>query len=194
MGRSTRKGAAKKQEIIETALHLAENTPFEDINVSDICEAASISIGGFYHYFNRKNDILIVLFGMMEEYLASEVFPLFSKDEPIKSLKIFAHYWASHIYEHGTGFARQLTTLTPLEYDRMGHPHETRLLLAELFQAGQDLGHIPKTFEAKRMVDLFLIAIRGVVSDWARRNGSYSLVDTMDDFVRFFLTFSNFPQ
>lgn len=190
MGKSTRKRAARKQEIIETALHLAEEIPFEEISVSDICETVGISIGGFYHYFNRKNDLLVGFFGLIDEYLVSEIFPLLSKDEPVKSLKTFAHYWAVHVYEHGIDRAKLLNTIEPVEYDPTNHPRKTRLMLVELFQAGLDLGQIPEIFGAERMADLFLIAIRGVISDWARRNGSYSLVNTMDDFVRFYFTFS----
>ena len=189
MDKSTRKGKVKKQEIIEAFLRLMETTPFEEISVTDICAAAGISIGGFYHYFNRKNDILILAFQLNEEHLVNKIVPLFSKNEPVENLKTFAHHWAIHIYKQGIKIAKPICTLAPSDYDHKGHINKTKQILFELFRTGQAMGQIPEIFGAERMADLFLIALRGVFIDWARRDGSYSLVNTMDEFIQFFLTF-----
>ena len=190
MSRSTSKGRAKKQEIIETALRLVEETPFAEISVSDICEAAGISIGGFYHYFNRKSDILSGLSERMDDHLDNELFPALSKTDPVKSLKTIAHYWAIYVYEHDIDFAKLFVTLTPEEFNIMKHPRKTLRKLTELFLAGQDMGQIPDIIGPERMAELFLITIRGVVIDWASSNGSYSLVNTMDELIHLLLTFS----
>lgn len=189
MGKAMRKHDVRKNEIIETALRLTEDTPFEEISVSDICEAVGISIGGFYHYFNRKSDLLVGFFTVADEYLAKEVFPYLTMDDPVESLKKFAHGWSIHVFEHGVDRAKVLNTIAPADYDHSKRPRPTKLMLTDLFQAGQDLGQIPKKFTADKLADMYLIGIRGVISDWARRDGPYSIVQAIDDFADFMLTF-----
>lgn len=191
MDKSTRKGKAKKKEIIETFLHLMETTPIEEISVSDICETAGISIGGFYHYFNRKNDILISLNDILEKHLVNNVFPKLSKDDPVKSLQSFAHYLAIYVCEHDINYAKLFVTLTPEMFNLTKRPLKTLKKITELFRAGQDMGQIPNIPGPERMAELFLITIRGVIIDWAGGNGIYSLVNTMDELIRLLLTFQS---
>lgn len=55
MRAATRK---KRDTVIETALLMFMERGFEDVSVDDIIAKANISKGTFYHYFDRKEDIL----------------------------------------------------------------------------------------------------------------------------------------
>src|SRR5690554_3991909 len=48
----------RKQIIIQTALNLFKDNGYENTSISKIIDAASISKGGFYHYFSSKEELL----------------------------------------------------------------------------------------------------------------------------------------
>ncbi len=70
----------RRSEIIEKTLQLIQTTPFQELSVRDICEAAGISIGTFYHYFKQKDDLLIGLLCLVDIYMEEKVFPLLTSD------------------------------------------------------------------------------------------------------------------
>ena len=55
-----------KETILATALHLLQDTSFADISLAKIAQAAGISKGTLYYYYNNKDDIL---FDITESYL-----------------------------------------------------------------------------------------------------------------------------
>lgn len=189
MGKIRQRQQKRKSEIIEAALRLAEDTPFQDINVADICEAVDISVGGFYHYFNRKSDLLTGFFGLIDSYMEEEVFPLLTRENEFENLQLFAHGIACHVMENGVERAKLLNTISPIDVDDMKRPRPLKKQLTMICERGQEKGQFRKSFSPDRMADLLLIGARGVISDWARRDGPYSLVQTMDDYFKLVLSF-----
>jgi AcrR family transcriptional regulator len=75
MSKVKQKQIKRRAEIIEAAIVLMNGTPFEELSVNDICAAAGISVGSFYHYFYEESRHPIGLFGLIDDYLIEEVFP-----------------------------------------------------------------------------------------------------------------------
>jgi AcrR family transcriptional regulator len=63
MSKVIKKQMQRRSMIIEKLIPKLSDTPFDQLSVADICEAAEISIGSFYHYFKTKSDLLIGLMG-----------------------------------------------------------------------------------------------------------------------------------
>ena len=97
MSKVAQKQLKRRTEIIETALRLMNDTPFDALSVSDICEAADISIGSFYHYFNKKSDLLVGLLSLVDEALEEEVYPGLSHDSEPENLRLLAMGFAAYI-------------------------------------------------------------------------------------------------
>ncbi len=55
---TTTKGLNSRKRIIDTAFLLFGQKGYQATCVSDICQAAGIATGTFYHYFKAKQDIL----------------------------------------------------------------------------------------------------------------------------------------
>lgn len=53
-----KKGELRKDAIMKTAERLFFEKGYAETSIQDILEALSISKGGFYHYFNSKNELL----------------------------------------------------------------------------------------------------------------------------------------
>ena len=62
-----------KQKIIDTCTRLLESTPWDQIKIRDICSAAELSIGAFYHYFKNKSEILIEIDKQMGQHFFDDV-------------------------------------------------------------------------------------------------------------------------
>jgi len=54
----TRKGEKTKRRILEASIELIKERGFDNVTLSDMCQAADVAPGTFYHYFSSNTDIL----------------------------------------------------------------------------------------------------------------------------------------
>lgn len=59
-----------RRSIVEAAERLWKDQPFDDVPVTQICEAAGVAKGSFYFHFPRKEHLLVML--MFERFLPRE--------------------------------------------------------------------------------------------------------------------------
>lgn len=187
MSKVEQKQLKRRTEIIETALRLMNDTPFDALSVSDICEAADISIGSFYHYFNRKSDLLVGLLSLVDEALETEVYPQLTRPDELENLCLLGMGFASYIQHNTLERSKLISSIEPFDITISGRPRSLRLKSAELFLRGQEKGQITTELSAEELTRLYLIAMRGVAVDWTRHNGSYDILSTMDRFLSIFL-------
>lgn len=73
-GRQTplsRKGAQTRARLVEAAKKVFERDGFLDARIVDITEAASLAPGGFYHYFDSKEELFLEVAQLQEEKLTA---------------------------------------------------------------------------------------------------------------------------
>ncbi len=54
----TRKGEKTRRRILEASVRLIKERGFDRVTLSDMCRAAEVAPGTFYHYFSSNSDIL----------------------------------------------------------------------------------------------------------------------------------------
>lgn len=177
----------RRSEIVESLIPLISSVPFEKLHVSQLCSAANISIGSFYHYFNSKNDILIGLITLIDEYMVKEVFPLLTAESELENLLHFSRGWARHVEENGIERSRLISQIDPRYEDFSGQKRISVEKLEELIARGQAKGEITTSRSAEELSMLFLMAMRGVTTDWSRCEGRYSVVEKMEQFISLFV-------
>jgi len=177
----------RRAEIIEKVIPLISSIPFDDIGIVDICAAAGISSGTFYHYFDKKSDLLVGLLGLIDDYMAEEAFPHLKAEDEIENLKLFAHYWATYVSTHGLERSKLITSAVPSAIYVSGQQRIIYPVLIDIFARGQEKGQICQVHDAETLAEFFLLAIRSVTVDWSRNNGNYSVTQRMDDYINFFL-------
>jgi len=180
MAKVKEKQSQRRVEILEAAIPIIAQGSFEDIGISDICREIGISIGSFYHYFTKKDDLLVGLLWIIDEDLEENTFPLLICDHAIDNLKRFAHGWAEHVASHGIERSRLISSINPDSADFPEHERPAVKKLRELIAAGQAKGQITAEHDADTLAELFLTALRGITLDWSRRAGGYDLVARMD--------------
>lgn len=187
MTRVEEKQAAKRREIIEKIVPLLEEKTFEELSVEDICRTADISVGSFYHYFEKKSDILVGLFSRIDSYMETEVFPLMKKRNETENLRIFAEKWLSYIESNGLEHSRLISSIQATDLDLGGNKRSTAAVLEEHFRKGQERGSLSSELPPEAAAAMFMIALRGLALDWTRRNASYSLTETGRVYIDYLL-------
>ena len=183
MAKVRQKQMRRRSEIIEKTIQLMETIPFEELSIRDICDAADISIGSFYHYFNTKSDLLVGLFGLIDIDMEEKIFPLLTNEDELENIRILSRGFAAHVIETGIDRSKLITGCCPSDKGIFGETRPLWLKVMEIVDRGQKKGQLTAMFSAEKITDLILIALRGVVVDWSRRNGSYSLTDRMEEYV-----------
>jgi len=141
-----------KQKLIGTALELIWKSSYGSVSVDDICKAADVKKGSFYHFFPSKADLAIAA---LEESYASmkpEFDRVFSPESP--PLRRF---------EDLAEFFYQFQQAAAEKYGKVcGCPCAT--LGCEM--AGQEAGIVAKTREiAQRQERYYQSALRDLVAD-----------------------------
>lgn len=180
MTKVKQKQSRRRIELLEAAIPLISQRPFEEISVAEICRALGISVGSFYHYFKKKDDLLVGLLWIIDEDLAENTFPLLKRENEIENLKLFAHGWAVHVESHGIERSRLISSINPDSAELSEKDRPAIRMLRALIAAGQSRGQITADFDADTLTGLFLTTLRGITLDWSRRAGSYALTERMD--------------
>lgn len=187
MSKIRQKQIKRRSEIIEAVIPLMNSAPFDEISINEICSAAGISVGSFYHYFNKKSDLLVGLLGLIDDYMETEAFPHLNNDNEIENLKVFAHYWAMHVETNGLERSKLVSSVLPANTDYGGQKRSAVTKIEEIISLGQQKGQISCNYDAATLTVYFLLALRGVTTDWSRHEGSYSVVAKMDSYISFWL-------
>ncbi len=187
MAKVKQKQSKRRIEILEAAIPLISQSSFAEIGISEICREIGISVGSFYHYFRRKDDLLVGLLWIIDEDLAETTFPLLTGENAAEDLKRFAHGWAVHVSTHGIERSKLISSINPDSADFPEHDRPAIRKLREIIAGGQVKGHITAEYDADALADLFLTTLRGITLDWSRREGNYALVERMDQRVAILL-------
>ena len=180
MTKVKQKQSRRRIELLEAAIPLISQRPFEEISVAEICRALGISVGSFYHYFRKKDDLLVGLLWIIDEDLAENTFPLLRRENEIENLKLFAHGWAGHVESHGIERSKLISSINPDSAELSERDRPAICMLRALIATGQSKGQITADFDADTLTGLFLTTLRGITLDWSRREGSYALTERMD--------------
>ena len=177
----------RRSEIIEALIPLIASVPFEQLSVNEICAAAGISVGSFYHYFEKKSDLLVGLLGLIDEHLEEAVYPLLSEGGAVEKLRGFAREWAKYVNAHGLERSKLISSVEPANTDLSGQKRSSVVFLENIFREGQAQGVIDSARSPEALGELYLLALRAVTTDWSRNNARYSLPEKMEEFMDIWL-------
>lgn len=181
------KQQSRRAEIIVAATKLMDTASFAEISVNQICEAAGISIGTFYHYFQKKSDILAGLLLLADEDLAQNVLETLQPGQERENLMKVALGFSAYVQRAGM---ERTALSTSVALSDVGLDGEKRLMnrtVEAIFARGQADGSFTEAYSSEELASFFLVVMRGVVADWARRGNPYDLSRRMEDVVGLFL-------
>lgn len=169
-----------KNKIYNVAIDLMERKGFDNITIEEIAKKAGVSIGSFYHYFNSKNDILVEIYKIGDEFFQN-VRDGFKGQTPLEKVVEFFNYYATLNVSTGIDTAKQLYTANNKMFIKKGRYMQA--LLTEIISEGQKSGEIITTKPASDITEFLFIAARGLVYDWCLHEGSYDLENSMTQYI-----------
>ena len=180
-----------KSKIVSAAWKLFYEQGYESTTVEEIIKESGTSRGSFYHYFDGKDALvgsLAYLFDEKYETLIPEIdiegdsielllylnAQLFEMIENTVDLELMKRLYATQLLTKGE---KQL-----LDHDRVYYR-----LLRKIILAGQKNGYITTEESVNEIVKYYAFCERAILYDWCLVGGEYSLKDSSNKQMRFFL-------
>lgn len=177
-----------KQKIIDTTVALVKKYGADVVTVRSVCEAADLSIGTFYHYFENKDDLLMY-------FVREASFDTFELQTPLTDIAgrvtelymlLIGRYQAL-----GVDFMKQFyTTGNQALSAYMGASEEKfpdgtvmARCEAEVRQATQD-GILRSDMDAHQVSADICTIVKGCVFEWCLNGGRIELEPTLHRLLR----------
>jgi AcrR family transcriptional regulator len=117
MVKTAKRHLLKKREIVETAEKLFLKKGYQETTIDDILEAASLSKGGFYHYFTSKEEVLTESINAMMTDMLRELESVVN-DEKLNAMEKLKRFMEKKtaFQQPRKEFARYLSMLMKSDY------------------------------------------------------------------------------
>lgn len=94
-----------RQKIVDTAQKLIAERGYENVTIRDIASECGIALGTMYHYFSKKEDLII--FNDRERFL--DLFVIAKEKEelsPLEQLRFFISEWFKNVASDNVNYSR----------------------------------------------------------------------------------------
>ncbi len=184
-------GRNTKSRIVSAAWKLFYDNGYENTTIEDIVYESGTSKGSFYHYFESKDALLgslAYLFDERYEELESDI----NISESCIEALLFLNGKLFEMVENTIDlelmkrlYSTQL--ITKNEKQLLDHNRVYYRLLRKIVVAGQNKGEITKDMSVNDIVKYYAFCERAIIYDWCLCNGDYSLSDSAEKLMPFFL-------
>lgn len=186
MTRRQQQAAETRQKIYVSTISLYQTKPYDSVTIADICEAADISVGSFYHYFKDKDEVF------NEGYqLLTQVYQERSKDcsfPPVEHMLYLIRIFSECTEKRGYRFM-SVSLHNEVLHSRSYVNNPNRPIyqdiykeLVKAFACGALSGGSPDAI----LCDIVRI-MKGTLYDWVVREGCFSLPEEVDRMAKMVL-------
>lgn len=185
-----KKQLEKRKVIIEKAANLMNDVGIENLTIRMICDAAEISSGTLYHYFDNKSDLVTQLFALIDDYFQENIVNRLDHEDELMNIIRYCEGFAEYVTLCGVARSKLISSVFPNYINRGAYDERKRILnkeLCKIIRRGQAKGQITIDYSSDKLVDMILVMVRGYSFDWGRRGGSYDLIERTEEMVSLFV-------
>lgn len=189
LSRQQQKSRETKARIFQAAKTILQEQGYEALSIKNICDAAGVSNGSFYHHFKTKDDLLSYYIeeqpSMDPGYLDLPATPDEAKDAIVRVYLNYVHYCR----ELGVAFMANYYTpknqsLNPLTRTERSYPIVT---VHDYLQKAMEAGVITLPLSLEEVTSDIRIIVIGNVFDWCLQNGHSDFEGNMERSLRVYL-------
>lgn len=169
-----------KKSIQEAAMELMKERGYIDTTVRDICAKAGVSVGTFYTYFPRKEDLFADLFSAADELFCNEVAHNLKGDTCREKIIDYFRHYAKLNLDSGIEVMKVIYNAENTWFLKARPMH---YVLIDLIAEGQRSGEIVSDAIPYDIAFYFYTIARGCCYGWCLRNGHYDLESIMTDYI-----------
>lgn len=176
-----------RRAIMEAAARLSRQGRFDKMTVRDVCAAAGVTTGAFYHHFSSKEDLLKQGFTSVDVFLEKALEP-YRDLPPLERLEALTKLYAQFMEEQGweTVSLYYSRRLPDPEADSMDPNRYTLRTMGECLSDLAREGILTPALSPEWTADFFFRHFRGTVIDWVLHRGSYPLWPKLSQDYDFF--------
>lgn len=165
-------------KIVKTALSLIKSKGYENTSIREICSAAGISTGAFYHHFKSKEDMINIGFSTYDKYL-DDILDTHTETDPLKMLYFVLLNQTEYVINEGGNLVLELYrallsshTQYAIDKDRLYYRTVWRYVDQCLREK-----KIITSLSADYISELLIRVVRGDIIDWCLHEYSYDLME-----------------
>ena len=160
-----------KRRIYDCAFRLFETKGFANVKVQEIAEAAGVSIGGLYHHYKSKEEIIDYGYVAFDENL-QEQYEAENPKTPQEGIRCLIGYQMEACLEKGVSII-SITFRNQIGAENRYRYWEGRYIYQKLKENLKDAG-LSDALQ-KEAARIILRSSRGCVYDWCCKNGGFDL-------------------
>ena len=167
---------ATKLRITKVATELFKVKGFDSVKVQDICKAADISIGAFYHHFKSKMEIINIAYEQVD-ILLMDRFEAREFSSNVDKLLFLLGEGADMMEELGWVFIGEVyknLISTEGKYSTRPDRH-IALEVKSIVEDAQKNGELDNSISSSDLTMIMMRISRGNIFDWCLYQGSYNL-------------------
>jgi len=171
--------AETQRKLMDAVVRLAREKNYDNITVQEICTAAGVSTGSFYHQFHSKDELVHEAYQSIDWLLTEEFVSLYRDLPPLEALDCLLRRYVTYVQEKiGLIIAQYYQVLLKnpniprYDYNRP-YCREIRRIVAQ----AADEGAITDRFDPDYLTWSVMRLIRGLLFDWVIQGGSYDLTE-----------------
>ena len=173
----TPKAKRTKAKLLEIAKQLFKEKGYENVSVEKITKASQVAKGTFYHYFTKKEDIVLELIfksikNKQEEVLASENSIDMKICEYMKTVFEEIDYMPKELLRNWVCDSIQGTEKYP---QATIFPKNIKNFIYELFTKEVKAKRLKETIPEEKISDIFVTRIYGFIATWCILDKTESL-------------------
>jgi len=172
---------ATKLRITQVATELFKLNGFDSVKIQDICRAAEISTGAFYHHFKSKSEIINTAYEQVDILIIDRLETrnfcsnvdklLFLLGEGANMMEELGWVFVSEIYKNLLPIERKYST-KPDRYITL----EVKSIVEDSLKNGE----LDSSISSLDSTMIIMRISRGTIFDWCLHEGSYNLKSTME--------------
>lgn len=170
-----------KQDIMAATISIVKEYGTEQVTVANICKAAGVSVGSFYHHFGSKDELLAHY--LIEAFdRRAEEFERIDSGDVAEDLLEYYRLYNAFLLEQGFAFVRNFYTNTNKGlYSRRSYLLGTKSYVPltrtvhRILRAGQERGQLTSECDIAQLVYDMSVLEKGVLFDWCLCDGEYDL-------------------
>lgn len=170
-----------KEKLFDTAKKLFIEKGIDNVNISDIVQAANVSTGTFYLYFSSKNQIISEIFMGEDSFFDQLPKLLKATDYKGKIIEYFSRS-SEHIEQNGLEIVRQLYfPLNPMLTRGINSPNKK--IVRQLIQNGIQKNEFQRDLDPEEMTDFLYSISSGIIFEWCMNEGSFSMKEHTNRYI-----------
>lgn len=96
--------AARRRQLVDLGVEMARDRPLESVTMEAVAEAAGVSKGLIFHYFESKADFHLCVISEQAQEMLDRTEPQESLDDPIAMLHGAIAAYVDYVADNGRGF------------------------------------------------------------------------------------------